>query len=668
MAKKLQYEVNMDTGDSVKTLGTLRDELEQINEELEGVEVGSKAFTDLANKARGVSSEIKTLEKEFEGLEPGQKAEAFVGAFETIAGASAITAGAFSLFGVESEKLGQIEEKVQATIAIAVGARSIAEGALQAKIAARLAVEKAVQVAAKAQIVVQTALNAVLNANPIGAILLAVTGAVVIFTKFGDKIKSLIKDNLQPLNDVLEKVGGWLRRVGSAIGLVASEEELAAEKAKELSQSKIEQYERELTIAKARGEDTIEIERNILNEKMKLYEKDSKEYKDLQTELVALNAQRAREEEEQRKKEEQAREDERKKRLEDYRKRLEDAKKLEQEIADEAALIGLTEEEKAIELENRKFQERLAIFEKFNLDTTELERLHQEELNKIQSDAQAKRDADAEAKRKEKEAKDKEAEDAELARQEELASLQNEIRDASAVKEDELRALELTKLEEYYNQLILSAQEAGLNTQNLEDAKNAALSMKKDSFRQEDLDKEKAYQQQISDLTIGAASNVISTLGSLNELFAGKTEEEQKKAFKRNQALQIAETIIRTYSSATAAYNSQLAIPTPDAPIRAAIAAAAAVAAGLVNVAKIKAQKFEGAGATGGDGGGGTGGGGRPGGGIQSFGSITAPEGTVQTPLITPQSQQPAIKTYVLSGDVTDGQEADKLIEQRRTL
>lgn len=138
-------------------------------------------------------------------------------------------------------------------------------------------------------------------------------------------------------------------------------------------------------------------------------------------------------------------------------------------------------------------------------------------------------------------------------------------------------------------------QEAGLDTQNLEDAKNAALSMKKDSFRQEDLDKEKAYQQQISDLTIGA-SNVISTLGSLNELFAGKTEEEQKKAFKRNQALQIAETVIRTYSSATAAYNSQLAIPTPDAPIRAAIAAAAAVAAGLVNVAKIKAQKFEGAG------------------------------------------------------------------------
>src|SRR5210317_515746 len=151
MSKTIQFDVEVDSGNSVKTLGTLREELEQINEELEQVAIGSKAFTELSDKARGVSSEIKTLEKTFEGLEPGQKAEAFVGAFETIAGASAVTAGAFQLFGVESEKLGQIEEKVQATIAIAVGARSIAEGALQAKIAARWAVEKAVQVAAKAQ-------------------------------------------------------------------------------------------------------------------------------------------------------------------------------------------------------------------------------------------------------------------------------------------------------------------------------------------------------------------------------------------------------------------------------------------------------------------------------------------------------------------------------------
>lgn len=658
MSKTIQFDVEVDSGNSVKTLGTLREELEQINEELEQVPVGSKAFTELSDKARGVSSEIKTLEKTFEGLEPGQKAEAFVGAFETIAGASAVTAGAFQLFGVESEKLGQIEEKVQATIAIAVGARSIAEGALQAKIAARLAVEKAVQVAAKAQIAVQTALNAVLNANPIGLIILGVTAAVAIFTKFGDKIKNFIKNSLGPLNDALETVGGWLEKLGQALGITASEEEKAAEKSKELSQAKVEQYERELTIAKAKGEDTIKLEKRILDEKMKLYAKDSKEYKDLQAQKTALDAQRAKEVEAQRKADEQKRAEDRKKRIEDYRRRLNDAKNLEQEIADEAALIGLTEEEKAIELENRKFEERLAILKKYNLDTTELERLHQEEISKIQNDAQAKRDA-------EKEAKDKEKRDAELAKEQEKQDLLLEIRDAVAVSEDEQRQLELTKLGEYYDQLILAAQENGLETQNLEDAKNAALSMKKDEFRANDAEKEKAYQQQIADLTIGAATNVISTLSSLNELFAGESEAEQKKAFKRNQALQIAQTIIDTFRSATGAFQSLAPIPVVG-PALGAAAAAAAVAAGLANVKKIREQKFEGESA----GGGATPAGGNQGGRgglVASTGTLTIPEGSIRTPNV-PRNGSGAIKTYVLAGDVTDGQEAEKKIEQRRTV
>ena len=658
MSKTIQFDVEVDSGNSVKTLGTLREELEQINEELEQVPVGSKAFTELSDKARGVSSEIKTLEKTFEGLEPGQKAEAFVGAFETIAGASAVTAGAFQLFGVESEKLGQIEEKVQATIAIAVGARSIAEGALQAKIAARLAVEKAVQVAAKAQIAVQTALNAVLNANPIGLIILGVTAAVAIFTKFGDKIKNFIKNSLGPLNDALETVGGWLEKLGQALGITASEEEKAAEKSKELSQAKVEQYERELTIAKAKGEDTIKLEKRILDEKMKLYAKDSKEYKDLQAQKTALDAQRAKEVEAQRKADEQKRAEDRKKRIEDYRRRLNDAKNLEQEIADEAALIGLTEEEKAIELENRKFEERLAILKKYNLDTTELERLHQEEISKIQNDAQAKRDT-------EKEAKDKEKRDADLAKEQEKQDLLLEIRDAVAVSEDEQRQLELTKLGEYYDQLILAAQENGLETQNLEDAKNAALSMKKDEFRANDAEKEKAYQQQIADLTIGAATNVISTLSSLNELFAGESEAEQKKAFKRNQALQIAQTIIDTFRSATGAFQSLAPIPVVG-PALGAAAAAAAVAAGLANVKKIREQKFEGESA----GGGATPAGGNQGGRgglVASTGTLTIPEGSIRTPNV-PRNGSGAIKTYVLAGDVTDGQEAEKKIEQRRTV
>jgi hypothetical protein len=57
---------------------------------------------------------------------------------------------------------------------------------------------------------------------------------------------------------------------------------------------------------------------------------------------------------------------------------------------------------------------------------------------------------------------------------------------------------------------------------------------------------------------------------------------------KAGKALAIASTLISTYQAAQDAFASQMAIKTPDAPIRAALAAAVAVASGLVRVASIR--------------------------------------------------------------------------------
>lgn len=67
------------------------------------------------------------------------------------------------------------------------------------------------------------------------------------------------------------------------------------------------------------------------------------------------------------------------------------------------------------------------------------------------------------------------------------------------------------------------------------------------------------------------------------------------------KTLAIAATLISTYAAAQKAYQSQFELPTPDAPVRAAIAAAAAIAQGLANVAAIrKVQTPAGAGGGGG--------------------------------------------------------------------
>lgn len=86
----------------------------------------------------------------------------------------------------------------------------------------------------------------------------------------------------------------------------------------------------------------------------------------------------------------------------------------------------------------------------------------------------------------------------------------------------------------------------------------------------------------------------LSSIQSLTELFAGKSKKSQKRAFDINKATAIAQATITTYQAAQSAYASQMTIPSPDAPVRAAIAAGIAVVSGLANVAKIAKTKFEG--------------------------------------------------------------------------
>tara|TARA_E500000331_G_C17249635_1_gene710542 strand:- start:600 stop:2531 length:1932 start_codon:yes stop_codon:yes gene_type:complete len=100
-------------------------------------------------------------------------------------------------------------------------------------------------------------------------------------------------------------------------------------------------------------------------------------------------------------------------------------------------------------------------------------------------------------------------------------------------------------------------------------------------------------EQRLQDLKTDAVLTGLNTISSLTQTFAGESEEQQKRAFNINKAVGIASTLVQTFQSAQGAYLSQLSIPSPDAPIRAKIAASIATATGLANVAAIAAQKFK---------------------------------------------------------------------------
>ena len=172
-------------------------------------------------------------------------------------------------------------------------------------------------------------------------------------------------------------------------------------------------------------------------------------------------------------------------------------------------------------------------------------------------------------------------------------------------------------------------------------------------------ERQKRVDQQVEWATMG-----INLLTSLSELGENKSEQGRKKAFKRNKALQIAQATADTYASANKAYLSQLSVPTPDAPVRGAIAAGVAVVAGLANVAKIAKTQYDGGSTSTPSGGGGGGGGSMGSGGGETTGTTNS--SAQFNPLVTnfinnrPDQITPA---YVLAGDVASATEARDKVE-----
>ena len=210
MAKTIGITLKVDgVEQSIKSVNELEETIQSLNEELKQEDIGSARFKKLSGELQNARSELKTFEKTFEGLEPQQKAESFVKLGEGIAGAFAIGAGALGLFGAESEKLAEIQTKVQSAIAISIGVRQLAEARLQATLALRIAQEKAYQaVQAITTLVVGTSTGALkafriaLAATGIGLIIIALGALVANW----DKLTGAIFGSVSQLDKAKKKL------------------------------------------------------------------------------------------------------------------------------------------------------------------------------------------------------------------------------------------------------------------------------------------------------------------------------------------------------------------------------------------------------------------------------------------------------------------------------
>lgn len=164
----------------------------------------------------------------------------------------------------------------------------------------------------------------------------------------------------------------------------------------------------------------------------------------------------------------------------------------------------------------------------------------------------------------------------------------------------------------------------------------------------------------LNDFKIQAALDTINVFKDFNALFDKDNEEAARKAFLREKALNLAETVITTYTAAQKAFTSQINPLDPTSLVRAQVAAGIALAGGLARAAAIAKQKFE------------------PRGGSTSVTSAIPSQSVPNAQALTPQfnivgtsgTNQLAqsigsqfdrpLRAYVVGGDVTTSQELER--------
>ena len=612
------------------------------------VENFNDAIDDTGKKAEEASKKVEKANKEVKksaaeiNVAEG-RIKALGGAINIVGGGVEVLAGSLALSGaLTDEQAERFEAAAVGALAFADGTKRVFEGVKELKEGYQLlggaqkittSITKAFGVAMKVAM------------GPVGVAILAIgaiTTAIV-----------LLKDKFEAVNKVATFFGNIFQKVAEFVGLAATEEEKFRDAQAEASK----ETEFQLKLLQAQGASTEELvkkERELLTQRKNSFKEGTEEYKAASQELALFEAKVIADREKAEADAEQKRKDKIKENAEKRKAAIEAA----EELITETRLSLLDDEAREVAEREAQYQEDLATLKAAGFtDFTELNEAYRKDLKEIDDKYRAEEYQDElEQADKIQAAREKRASD--------LAS----VDDFLAVTLEDKRALESQRLTEDYEAKKKLLEENGASTYELEQAYTARLQELKDKNRKEDEDKEKAYRQALTDLAVDSALGTISALSELNSIFDQDNEEAAKKAFNRSKALNIAETIISTYSAAQKAYQSQLTL-TPDSPIRAQIAAAVAIAGGLARLAVIKKQQFNGSEASGGTGGG-AGGAARTTGGIIPPGAPSTP--TPPTPATTaipttPSTTDP-IRAYVLVQDVNSAQQANAVINRRRTL
>ena len=130
MAQKITYNIDVNPGNSVQTLGQLEDELAQINDELKGVDINSQSFQDLTKQSQALTRELDKANLAIAGVTDEDRVRGFQGAIDIVGGSVSALTGAVGLLGIENEEFEKFTAYAANAIAFSSGLRTLAQGAV----------------------------------------------------------------------------------------------------------------------------------------------------------------------------------------------------------------------------------------------------------------------------------------------------------------------------------------------------------------------------------------------------------------------------------------------------------------------------------------------------------------------------------------------------------
>lgn len=193
--EKLALSININSGDAEKTVGELKQEFKELQEQIQKTTVGSDEYLKAMARLGEVKGDLKDLKEDMAALNPENKVQPWLNLTSGIANGFAAAQGAMALFGGESEAVQQSILKVQAAMAIGSGIQNIVQ------LGDTFRVLKAQIMASE---VAQKALNFAMNANPIGLLIAGITalaGALMFWKSSTDESTEAVKKS----NDALKE-------------------------------------------------------------------------------------------------------------------------------------------------------------------------------------------------------------------------------------------------------------------------------------------------------------------------------------------------------------------------------------------------------------------------------------------------------------------------------